>query len=156
MAAHPGDQVMTLLNFALIHHKSLPDPFWSHEFLSGLPSLISRHVSFVKSGSISPRLIYLSPYLNEKSELFTQRFSWQSPEIRGAQGECRFEENSCCTAGCCVWQCWYSQELCVWTGFSPHFQCINQPVLSLSGLSQFSCLLFSHRRITDGKLWQTH
>lgn len=60
---------MTNLNSALIHHKSLPDPFWSHEFLSGLPSLTSRHVRFVKSGSVPFRLIYpsLSTWMKNQS-----------------------------------------------------------------------------------------
>lgn len=54
----------------------------------------------------------LSLYLDEKSELFTPRLSWQSPKIHGAQRECRFEENSSCTACCCVWRCWYPGEVC--------------------------------------------
>lgn len=36
-----------------------------------------------------------------------------------------------------------------------HLQCINQLVVSLHRLNQLSCLLFSHMRITNGKLQQT-
>lgn len=60
---------MAVLNFALIHHKSLPGPFWSSEILSGLPSLTRRHVRFVKSESIPSRLIYpsLSTWMKNQS-----------------------------------------------------------------------------------------
>lgn len=151
MAVHPGDQVMTMVNFALIHHKSLPDPFWSWEVLSGLLSLIRRHVRFVKSGSIPLRLIYhsLSIWMKNRSCSYQDSLD-RALKYKGAQRECRFEENSSCTACCCLWQ--YPGELCNRAGFFPRYQCINQPAVSLYWLSQFSCLLFSHMRITDGKL----
>lgn len=66
--AHPGDQVMTILSFALNHYKSHPDPFWSHQVLSGLPSPADMS-GLPKVGASPPRLAYpsLSTWMTNQS-----------------------------------------------------------------------------------------